>query len=460
MRLISNFKNICKCCILALVMLFISVPLSVWAQPATIPYHKEPYRMASGILESTEAETVSKFRETVRAPEAAWMRLHFSDYNLGKQSYITITSHKDGGKQRLDANSLQQWRNSTGAFNGDAVDIELYIAPEEKGIFINIGEITVGEHVTGPTEEESRAVAESLCEDDDRVSLNDAAIGRIMPVGCTGWIISNGALLTAGHCTGANMQYIEFNVLPSQSNGTTVMSLPQDQYPIDPASIVFFNDGGGAIGNDWAVFDCFANTTTSLLPEHAQGAFYRMSRDDAPANIRITGYGTDSSPPGSTGNRNDDSQTEQTDTGGFVGEDVQASNDVVIEYTVDTTGGNSGSPVINTTNALTIGIHTNAGCDPPSGDGNNGTGFENDDLENAIQTFPGPNVVYADKDHPVALEDGGVFRPFDTIGEAVTAVPAGGIVSIVTGSYDETLTINKAMTLTAPVGMVNIGTLP
>jgi hypothetical protein len=39
----------------------------------------------------------------------------------------------------------------------------------------------------------------------------------------------------------------------------------------------------------------------------------------------------------------------------------------------------------------------------------------------------------------------------------VTSVPAGGIVSIVTGSYNETMTITKALTLSAPVGTVVIG---
>lgn len=41
--------------------------------------------------------------------------------------------------------------------------------------------------------------------------------------------------------------------------------------------------------------------------------------------------------------------------------------------------------------------------------------------------------------------------------EAVNAVSSGGIVSIVTSFYNETMTISKAMTLEAPVGMVTIG---
>ena len=79
-------------------------------------------------------------------------------------------------------------------------------------------------------------------------------------------------------------------------------------------------------------------------------------------------------------------------------------------------------------------------------------------MEDAIQTFPGANVVYLDNGHTIPSEDGTVFRPFDTIIEAVGAVSSGGIVSIVAGSYDENIIINSPMTIIAPVGPVTIGT--
>ena len=68
------------------------------------------------------------------------------------------------------------------------------------------------------------------------------------------------------------------------------------------------------------------------------------------------------------------------------------------------------------------------------------------------------------KDHAVALGNGTVMRPFDTVTEGVNAVVSGGIVSIVAGTYTaasgNTFTAGadgKAMTLTAPVGTVRIG---
>ena len=387
------------------------------------------------------------FNEVVRVSDAPWLQLHFGDYNLGKRSYITITSLKDGSHQRLNHKNLTKCRNSSVYFNGDAVEVELHIAPGEKDVFFNLAEITVGEWVGAP---------ESLCGQDDRVSYTDRRVGRIMPVGCTGWIVSNGVHLTAGHCEdGHNMDMLEFNVPPSWPDGTVRHPLAEDQYDIDQNSIVWFDDGDG-IGNDWAVFACDPNPQTNLLPVQAQGYFFRMSRDDSPSTVRVTGYGVDSTPPGSTGFRNSDSQTQQTDYGSFLGEVVEGPSDVYIEYAADTMGGNSGSPVQREGSFITIGIHTNGGCIPPS-TGNRGTSFENDALENAIQTFPGTNATYVDKDYAVVSEDGTVFRPYDTVSEAVNGATSGDIVSIVRGSYNEQMTISKTMILSAPVGKVTIG---
>jgi len=453
---------------LALVVLAGAGALPLWAQPAPIPHHLEPYRLESGAHKALKAETALLFRETVQVSGVPWLRLHFDDYELGTQSFIRITSLADGAQQVLDSDSLAQWYNNSAFFNGDAVEVELYVAPGETDVFIKIQEITVGEWADGGDVWSAGGDVgiESICGgDDDRVRSTDPRVGRIVPAGCTGWIVSNGAHLTAGHCTdgtGTDMQTLEFNIPDSLANGTIQHPGPEDQYPIDAGSIVFHDDGAGYIGNDWAVFGCNANSNTGLLPVQAQNAFYRMSRDSNPANVRVTGCGQDDMPPGSTGGWNSDNQTLQTHWGTYVGETVQTNEDVIIEYIVDTTGGSSGSPVIIYGTTTTIGIHTNAGCDPP--DGNQGTGFEHNNLENAIETFPGSNVVYADSGHPATSEDGTVLRPYHTVAEAITAALNNGMVSIVAGSYykaaGNTFTAGedgKKMTLVAPVGTVYIG---
>jgi hypothetical protein len=415
------------------------------------------------------AETASLFRETVQVPGVPWLRLHLDDYNLSEQSFVRITSLADGAVQILDADSLGDWYGRSAFFNGDAVEVELYVAPGETDVFIKMQEITVGEWADGGDIRTTGGdvSTESICGgDDDRVRSTNPRVGRLVPIGCTGWIASNGAHLAAGHCTdgtGIYMQTLEFNVPDSLANGTIQHPDPEDQYPIDVSSIVFFNDGDGETGNDWTVFGCNANSNTGLLPVQAQNAFYRMSRDHSPTNVRITGYGEDNMPAGSTGDRNLDNQTQQTHWGAYLGETVGGPNNVIIEYTVDTTGGSSGSPVIMYGTTTALGIHTNAGCNPPD-NGNTGTGFKNNDLENAIQTFLGSNVVYADALHPATSEDGTVFRPYDTVAEAISAVLDNGIVSIVAGSYTaaagNTFTVGadgKRMTIVAPVGTVTIG---
>jgi hypothetical protein len=350
----------------------------------------------------------------------------------------------------------------TAFFNGDAVKIELNVAPEEKGIYYSIEDIMAGEQVgTQSTGDPSLQEADSpgtqeICgSTDDRVRATDNAVGRVMPNGCTGWMVSNGANLTAGHCQGVN-QILEFNVPNSLNNGTPVNSLPQDQYPI--LNYTAFSNGGE--GNDWAVFRTGPNANGQFAIQQQNNTFYRMSRDLNPAVVRETGYGIDGpSPLFGDGPRNADSQTLQTHSGPFSSETVTSPSSAVIRYEIDDENGNSGSPVIDTSNNIAIGIGTHAGCNSTGGS-NAGTGFENDNLEAALRDFSGvgANVRHLDNGHVVSqvLQDGTVLRPFDTLAEAVNAVPAGGVVSIVTGTYDGSLTISKPMSLRAPVGTVKL----
>ena len=56
-----------------------------------------------------------------------------------------MTSLEDGGYQNLNAISLKQWSNTSAFFNGNAVQIELYVEPEDRGIFLDVKEVVVGE---------------------------------------------------------------------------------------------------------------------------------------------------------------------------------------------------------------------------------------------------------------------------------------------------------------------------
>lgn len=56
--------------------------------------------------------------------------------NLGGQSFITITSMKEGAQQRLDATSMQEWQQQSAFFNGKAVEVELQVSPDDMGAFL------------------------------------------------------------------------------------------------------------------------------------------------------------------------------------------------------------------------------------------------------------------------------------------------------------------------------------
>jgi V8-like Glu-specific endopeptidase len=338
-----------------------------FAQTAEIPYHMEPYSLYSGVHsgeKNANEQAVLAFSGIVEVRNASWLRLYFSDANLGLGSYIVMTSLKDNAMQRLNARTLEQWQYSGAYFNGDAVKIELYVARVDKGVFIQIDEVMAGEWGSGPA-------IESQCgPTDDRVPSNDPRAGRLLNIGCTGWIITNGLFVTAGHCLGgANV--MEFNVPLSLPNGTIQHPGPEDQYAVDPATVTGTN---GGIGNDWGTFEVFVNAVTGLHPIAAQGDAYTVVQNLLPNSIRISGYGVDN------GTAN---QIQQTHVGPNAG-----SSGTTMRYVTDTEGGNSGSPVIDEATNTAVGVHTHGGCTTAGTGNNNGTSCFHPDFWAAL-SVPG-----------------------------------------------------------------------
>jgi hypothetical protein len=146
----------------------------------------------------------------------------------------------------------------------------------------------------------------------------------------------------------------------------------------------------------------------------------------APPTIRIRGFGIDDEPPGTTGNRNADSQTLQFHDGPSLGENILTSDRVYWEYQVDTEGGNSGSAIVGSGTPdffTSVGIHTNAGCSATSG--NTGTGFEANDTENAMNTFWQTQVEYVDVDHHLSSTIGTSVYPHESLQTALNQANAG-----------------------------------
>jgi V8-like Glu-specific endopeptidase/ribosomal protein L27 len=378
------------------------------AQPAPVRRAVVPADAAPEAMSGLFAD-LRGGEQTISIPGAAWLQLQLSDVRLGPDGTLTITSAA-GDSQSFSQAEIEAWGGLTAILNGSELrvtltpgpgatepvtariaDIIIGLPPAEQGAaeaapqpLINLlgGDLDrfIPAEVRRPRTE--GAAPEAICgATDDRVASSNPRSGRIMPVGCTGWLIDGGALLTAGHCTGASMQTVEFNVPASQANGTTVSPPARDQYRVTAGSVVTQNTG---VGNDWAFFTVLPNTETGLLPAAAQGATFQLSNTQNPANVRITGFGVDGPAPnfGAGGPRDATNQTQQTHVGAL-STNTGGANSGTLRYNTDTQGGNSGSPVIVEGTNVAIGIHTNGGCTSTGGT-NAGTSFRNEALWTAI----------------------------------------------------------------------------
>ncbi len=417
-------------------------PAIVAAQPALRGFTDRSVREIKSQEVSTQAKSaiLAAYRETALelgwqtdkefdvslvqpffVPEGSGTQVILADFELGSDGYLFIVSDDREVYQRMTQDDLVRYGGKSAFFpNGKLTISVIYKAgsPQPKVVLDRIRVLHDKPLKVFPlripqSKQEIRSVLpksarenepgllsgeiETLCGPDDRASSNDKRVGRLMPVGCTGWLIGNDLVLSAGHCDiGDAMAILEFQVPTSLPNGTTQPAHPNDQYPVLQATIKKQYSG---VGHDWAVFRVGPNSNTGQFPGAVQGACFKLSKNARPTVVQVTGHGIDNTPLGATGDRNQDSQTQQTENGAG-GSSVHyfhsPTSGSYFRYTVDTMGGNSGSPVINNDDGLAVAIHTNGGCD--SG-GNYGTAVDNDDLREAIKSFVGDlALVYTDED--------------------------------------------------------------
>lgn len=359
-------------------------------------------QLDSGTVRNASLERGVIYEKVIRVHGVPWIRIHFSTAQMGQSTEIRMTSLLDGAVQIHDAESLQEWRNTSAYFNGDAVKVELIDSPGRSG-HIKINEVSVGEISTEQTDKQR-----SICGPvDDRTLSSDIRTARIVPIGCTAWLIDDakGCFLTAGHCVDitpnnldGGFSVIEFDVPLSNSNGSSNHSSPENQYAIDFNSVQWDQT---VIGNDWAYFGTYPNSKTQLTPIEAQGDSFILAQPPATPNgetIRITGHG---SIDGTNGTPVEWSGVQTTHTG-----PISSIEGTVLQYEVDTTGGDSGSAVEVEGTGTSIGIHTNAGCSD-SGGANNATSLANVALQNALANpigicLDGPPQIRIEQATPIA----------------------------------------------------------
>ena len=344
----------------------------------------------TGFLQNTGQQDRVIFETTIDVPEATSLRLQFGNVFLSEQhggSFLRLTSLHDGAIQTLNSEALRQWQNTSAYFNGSSLRVELVASPGSGINRLDIDAVMAGEQNTpqgkgigtgagdiggGGAGDIGDIVNFTQCgPTDDRELSDDPLSARVMPIGCTVFLINDagGCFLTAGHCSGGSaLQVVEFNVPLSDPDGSNNHPGPEDQYPVDPASLQFVNGGPG---NDWGYFGCFPNTQTGLTAAEAQGGTYIMANPPSVGSteIRITGYGADS------GERDN---VQQTHAGPYT--DFEGTR---LRYQADTQGGNSGSGVQNDTTGEVVGIHTHGGCGQTGGS-NTGTAMTNSGLQNAL----------------------------------------------------------------------------
>lgn len=370
------------------------------------------------------------FTTVAAADDSTWLRLEFDEVKLagsreaGNASYLRITSLTDGYHQILDNVSVLQWKLTSAYFNGDAVQIELLAYPGTGG-----NRVRLSHGVASEPDFSGR----SICgPNDDRVLSTDDRSARILPVGCTGWTISdcNHCMLTAGHCQGG-ISTIQFRVPLSTSGGGLVNPHPDHQYATDSASLQG-NGGGSGVGDDWAYYGVHPNSNTGKTPFQAYGVAFNL--DTTPpgpgGNARVTGFGTTSSPVSNTWN-----QVQKTHAGPYV-----SFSGTSLGYAMDTTGGNSGSPVIHEATGTAIGIHTHGGCSS-SGGNNWGTGANHASLNAALAAprgvcaCPGPEFTFPDPFPAFISPAGGVTIEMDVSTVAgISPVSGSGKLHLNTGS--------------------------
>lgn len=344
------------------------------AQMAPVPFTVEPYVVDSGYLHNPNGDARVVFATEVSVPGDGWMQVIFADTNLPAGSRLRLTSKLDGAVQWFDAHSLRDYQGRSASFNGHSVLVELIAGPHTRANRMQIVEVVDGDPMA--------VVPASICgTTDDRVPSNDPRQGREWPIGCTSWLINATTFLSAGHCNSGSPQQVHFNCPLSSASGTPQLPPPSDQYAIDTSTLRSLNSG---IGADWAVVSAVRNSNTGLYPGQKQGFWYNLGPVPSPAgnHIRITGYGTTSFPISPTWN-----QAQKTHVGTFTG-----ASSTSLQYRTDSTGGNSGSPVIHEETGNAIGIHTHAGCSVGGGS-NNGTRIDRADLVNAIAAVQGLRVA-------------------------------------------------------------------
>ncbi len=301
----------------------------------------------SGVLANRGLQPEIAYEELVTVKDAAWMRIYFGKVKLEEGSLIRMTSLFDGEVQELDADALAMWNNTSAYFNGDQVYLELLAWPgtARNRVVIDRVSVHIPEVTRGPCADDDCGI----CGADNRTLSSELWCARIVPVGCTGSIVStDSCVVSAGHCAdGSYDDTLQFNVPASSSSCYTYNPPVADQFPVTAHQFV-----NGGVGADWAVMTVGTNNL-GQTPYERYGEMRPIATALAGSGDPCDnwGYGVDNSDPTR-------SQVQQTHSG-----DILSRTSTYYAFDLDMTYGNSGSALLKNDEIIGIITHCSFSCE-------------------------------------------------------------------------------------------------
>ncbi|MFI5252313.1 MAG: T9SS type A sorting domain-containing protein [Bacteroidota bacterium] len=286
-----------------------------------------------------------------------WIHLHFNNVNLGTSSYIELHG-KSAKSLILDGISLSKQNNFSGFFNGDYIDVTIYVAPNDTNIHLEVDKVFSGQSPSGSDDERcdpskdfrvpTTTPAPGVC----RLTwfyLNGVAIGN-----GTAFYTNYGLLVTAGHNIyyaqqkNADYMSVQFNVPLSDKDGIAQHpDDPNDEYFVQLKNFPAGNWEFNGLGADWAIFSVIMKPNQPPIGNH--GSIVISESINPPEPVTAIGYGFDNRYYPMYASR-----TQQKSTGSLTLINRTSGS---IWFNAYVASGCSGGPILNSDNQA-IGIIT------------------------------------------------------------------------------------------------------
>lgn len=410
--------------------------------------------------ESGAEKTV--FTRLLNPPAADMTRVSFIGSVLPEGVVIRVTSAVTTESAEMDAAALSRWNGYSPLFNGDKLLIEVISRPPHADGLVVLA--TVASISDGHTPNTGLQLRD-LCGTDDRIRDNTTAVARLNTGGgrCTASLIMTGEhMVSAGHCgpLGATA-LVEFDPPDSTSGGFTVAAPPERQFPFVIGSELRDNDFTyrtcginqcvDNYGDDALVFRVAANTS-GQLPGIARAGYMRITRASPSFIVFLRKWGCGVNIPESgTSNLT----MKRIDVGAVTPSNLDGGH--YWTYSQDTTGGDSGGPMIWTSVNASIGVTSvSAFGDCPSAS----YSFESPSftalVESAVSAAT-TRFVDGASINVSGLAAGTVWNPQQSFRPAYDVVPTSGRVIVAPGSYlTNNGVLSRPCTVAAPFGGVTL----